>query len=110
MHLAGRELVVPSPVIAEVGYLLGAKAGARAEAAFLRSMAAGDFSSEELTAADYGRAAELVEQYADLPLGTTDAVVITVAERLGCAEVATLDRRDFSVVRLRHGGTLTLLP
>lgn len=87
-----------------------AKVGARAEAAFLRSMGAGDFSSEELTPADYARAADLVEQYANLPLGTTDAVVVTVAERLGCMDVATLDRRDFSVVRLRDGSALTLLP
>lgn len=43
MHLAERELVLPTPVVAEVGYLLGAKAGAIAESAFLWSLAAGDF-------------------------------------------------------------------
>lgn len=54
--------------------------------------------------------AELVEQYADLPLGTTDASVIALAERLNITEVATLDRRHFTVVRPRHVEALILLP
>jgi predicted nucleic acid-binding protein len=36
--------------------------------------------------------------------------VIATAERLGVTEVATLDRRHFSVVRPRHTPALTLLP
>ena len=54
--------------------------------------------------------AELVEQYADLPLGTIGRVVIAVAERLNITEVATLDLRHFTVVRPRHVQALTLLP
>jgi hypothetical protein len=42
----------------------------------------GDFSAIELTASDYARLAELVVTYGDLPLGTTDASVIAIAERL----------------------------
>jgi predicted nucleic acid-binding protein len=110
MHLAGRPMVLPAPVVAEVGYLLQRKGSARAESAFLRSPAAGDFRTVELTAADYARMAELVDTYADLPLGTTDAAVIALAERLGVAEVATLDHRHFRIVRPRHVDVLTLLP
>ncbi|MGQ0631977.1 MAG: type II toxin-antitoxin system VapC family toxin [Sporichthyaceae bacterium] len=109
-RLAGRRLIVPAPVIAEVGYLVAAHAGTAIEVAFLRSVAAGDFDVEAPTAPDFDRAAELVERYADLPLGTTDALVIATAERLGCSEVATLDRRDFSVVRPMHVPAFTLLP
>lgn len=110
MHLAARKIVMPAPIVAEVGYLLGSKAGPRAEAAFLRSLSAGDFVVEALTAADYDRMGDLVEQYSNLPLGTTDAAVIAIAERLNCAEVATLDRRDFTVVRPRHVTAFTILP
>lgn len=110
LHLANREMIVPAPVIAEVGYLLGTRAGAQAEAFFLRSLADGVFLVEDLTLADYGRTADLVEQYGDLPLGTTDAAVIAVAERLKITEVATLDHRHFTVVRPRHAKALTLLP
>ena len=109
-HLANRALIVPVPVVAEVGYLLARGAGAHAETAFLRSLADGDFVTEAPEQADYARAADLVERYANLPLGTTDALVVAVAERLGVVEVATLDRRDFSVVRPRHIGAFVLLP
>lgn len=110
LHLANRPMVIPAPVIAEVGYLLGTRAGAQAESFFLRSLADGDFLVEDLTSVDYGRGADLVEQYGDLPLGTTDAAVIAVAERLNVPEVATLDHRHFTVVRPRHVKALTLLP
>ena len=110
MHAAGRDLLVPATVTAEVGYLLAREAGARVESLFLRSLAQGDFAAVDLTAADYARMAELVDTYGDLPLGTTDASVIAVAERLKLTDVATLDRRHFTVVRPSHVNSLTLLP
>lgn len=110
LHLARRSLLVPTTVVAEVGYLLGREAGPKVESLFLDSLAAGDFTLVDLTAADCARMAELVRRYGDLPLGTTDASVIAVAERLGVTEVATLDRRHFTVVRPHHVGAFTLLP
>jgi len=53
---------------------------------------------------------ELAGKYIDMKLGTTDASVIALAERLRIAEVATLDRRHFTAVRPRHVTALTLLP
>jgi len=108
MHLAGRPLLVPGPVIAEVGYLLARQAGPLVEALFLRSLGEGDLQPVDLRPDDYVRMAKLV-QYADLPLGTTDAAVVAVTERLGLSEVATLDHRHFSVVRPRHRRSLVLL-
>jgi predicted nucleic acid-binding protein len=110
LHEAGTELLVPATVVAEVGYLLAREAGAQVESLFLRSLADGDFSAVDLTVADYARMADLVVTYGDLPLGTTDASVIALAERLRSAEVATLDRRHFTVVRPSHVNALTLLP
>ena len=110
LHLAGRPLLVPAPVIAEVGYLLGRTGGASVEAAFLRSLAQRTFTVVDLTIDDYTRMVELVTDYADFPLGTTDAAVVAVAERLGITEVATLDRRHFHAVRPRHIQAFTLLP
>lgn len=45
-----------------------------------------------------------------MPLGAVDASVVAVAEWLGLAEIATVDRRHFSVVRPRHLDAFTLLP
>jgi uncharacterized protein len=104
------KLLVSGTVSAEAGYLIGREAGARVEAVFLRSMAEGDFEIVDLTRDDYGRMADLVVQYGDLPLGTTDASVIAIAERLNITDVATLDHRHFTVVRPAHVEALTLLP
>lgn len=110
LRLAGRRLLLPPTVVAEVGYLLAREGGPQYEALFLSSIADGSFVVADLTKADYRRMAELVLQYGDMPLGTTDASVITIAERLGVTEVATLDKRHFTVVRPAHVGALTLLP
>ncbi|MEU6697587.1 PIN domain-containing protein [Pseudonocardia sp. NPDC046786] len=110
LHMSGRPMLMPAPIVAEVGYLLQHKGSSRAESAFLRSLAAGDFRTVELTSADYARMADLVETYADLPLGRSDASVVALAERLGIAEVATLDHRHFRIVRSRHVDAFTLLP
>lgn len=103
-------LLVPSPVVAEVCYMAETRVGPDAEAAFLRSLAAGELQFAELARPDLSRMAELVEQYSDLPLGAADASVVALAERLDVREIATLDHRDFAVVRPRHVDALTLLP
>jgi predicted nucleic acid-binding protein len=109
-RLANQRLLLPATVSAEVGYLIDSYGGPTAEARFLRGVANGDFELVELTADDYSRMAELVDTYADLRLGTTDASVIALAERLGVTDVATIDRRHFTAVRPLHVGALTLLP
>jgi predicted nucleic acid-binding protein len=53
---------------------------------------------------------ELVAQYHDLPLGSVDASVIAAAERLRVTEIATVDRRHFSVVRPTHAPAFRLVP
>lgn len=103
-------LVIPTLVITEVTYLLGTRLGWQAEVRFLGDLASGDFAIEPLHAADPVRIAELVAEYRDLPLGTTDASVIAAAERLDATEIATVDRRHFSVVRPRHATAFELLP
>jgi hypothetical protein len=56
------------------------------------------------------RIAELVARYQDLPLGTVDSSVVAASERLGISEIATLDRRHFTVVRPTHVEAFELLP
>ena len=63
----------------------------------------GNLLPEAVAPSDWLRIAELVGRYHDLPLGMVDASVIATAERLGVTEVATLDRRHFSVVQPKSG-------
>jgi uncharacterized protein len=101
-------LVVPALVVAEATYFVGRRLGAAAESAFLRGLAV--LEVEAPASEDLDRMADLVVEYADFPLGGTDASVIALAERLQAPIVVTLDRRHFAAVRPRHRETLELLP
>ena len=46
------------------------------------------------------RSMELMEKYSDLPMDYADATLVCLAMDLGITDVATLDRRDFSVYRV----------
>jgi hypothetical protein len=96
--------------VTEVVYLLGSRLGTDAEVRFVGDLAAGAFVVEPVAAVDWLRIAELVSRYRSLPLGTVDASVVAAAERLGISEVATVDRRHFSVVRPAHVSAFDLLP
>lgn len=100
----------PSLVVAEAAYLIGRRIGPEAEARFFSSIADGDLAVDALTEVDVARIAELVETYEDLPLGGTDASVVTLAERYGQSVIATLDRRHFGVVRPAHVEAFELVP
>jgi predicted nucleic acid-binding protein len=109
--ISGTSPLVTTPlVIAETAYLIGRQLGSAAEAAFFRAVAARELHVEVLTPADAERVAQLVETYADLGLGGTDASLIAVAERLGMTRIATLDRRHFVVVRPNHTAAFELSP
>jgi predicted nucleic acid-binding protein len=101
-------LVIPTMVVAEACYLIGSRMGAAVEAAFLRSLR--ELRVEPVRADDLARMADLVERYADFPLGGTDAAVIALAERLGTRRVVSLDRRHMCAVRLKDGQPLDVVP
>jgi predicted nucleic acid-binding protein len=103
-------LIVPTLVITEVAYLIASRLGWQAEARFLGDFAAGEMTLEPVDPKDVLRITELVARYHDLPLGTVDASVIAAAERRGAREVATVDRRHFTVVRPKHVEAFELLP
>ena len=103
-------LVTTALVIAETAYLIGRQLGTAAEAAFFRALAAGELQVEPITPVDARRIADLIETYADLGLGGTDASLIVVAERLEVTTIATLDHRHFGVVRPGHTDAFELVP
>lgn len=102
------QLRIPTPVIIETSWLIERRLGPAAEAGFLRSVRAGELTRVDLTDDDWDRAIELVETYAGL--GLVDASIVTVAERLAITTVATINQRDFRVVRPRHVDAFTLIP
>jgi uncharacterized protein len=101
-------LVIPTLAITEAAYLIASRLGPRAEAVFLRSL--GSLEVEAPAAEEWIHIAELVERYADFPLGACDASVAVLADRLGTDIIVTLDRRHFAALRSRGGTPYRLLP
>jgi predicted nucleic acid-binding protein len=104
------DLVIPTCVLVEVNYWTRKLLGPAAWNIFVEDIASGAYRLEWLTIDDLKRASDLEHEYEDLDLGLVDASVIALCERLGETKVATLDRRDFSVVRPNHCSALHLIP
>ena len=98
--------VIPAGILAEVGYMIETKLGAPVLDAFLDDLLEGAFSFD-CGEADLTRIRELVNRYADMPLGFADASVIACAERTS-GRILTFDRRDFGVVA--REGRVQLVP
>jgi len=103
-------LVTTALVIAEAGWLIRRQLGITAEAVIYRSISTGELGVEALTLNDWARICELVDTYNDIGLDAADASIIAIAERLDQAVIATLDERDFRIVRPAHIDAFELVP
>ena len=99
------ELVVPMGILSEIGYMIERWMSQTHLAHFLRRLADGALNVR-CGDGDFKRIGELVERYASLPLGFSDAAVVACAEKTG-GLVLTYDRRDFDVVA--REGTIVLV-
>lgn len=106
--------LLPDTVLIEACWVIGDRIGPQAHALFLEAVAAelerDRYMLVDLVPADLARMAELVSRYDSLRLDPTDASVMAIAERLNVQQVATLDRRDFGVVRPRHVAYFAIVP
>ncbi|MCK6564752.1 MAG: PIN domain-containing protein [Dehalococcoidia bacterium] len=103
-------LVIPAPVIPELAYFLPQRVGVTAEVRLLHGIAGGEIPVIDPISADYSRAAWFVEKYANFPLGTVDALIAAMAERLGVTTLFTLDQRHFGAIQPAHCERFTLVP
>ena len=105
-------VIVPSLVLAEVDYFL------RGHREAMRRLVAEVFDPsttyeyEAATPADIVRALHIDAHFQDLRLGLVDGTVAAIAERRGVYRVLTIDRRDFTALRVgqRYARALTLVP
>jgi predicted nucleic acid-binding protein len=102
---------VMSPfVLAEVDYLIAARLGQRVEREVLEDVANGAYELADFGPDDILAAMELIDRYADLRIGLTDASVAVLAARHRTTRLLTLDERDFRPMRPLYGPAFTLLP
>ena len=91
-------LIIPSPVIPEVCYMLNRRLGVNIELLFLREIIKNIFQMETLKYIDVLRAVEILEKYKDLNIGYVDASIVAVSERLKINKILTLDKKHFAAV------------
>jgi uncharacterized protein len=101
-------LLIPSPVLPEVDYLLGDRLGGEAQDLFYQGLIDASFSIVELPPKCYQRVLDLNRKYQKLRLGFVDAAILALSEHLKLGRIATVDRRHFGAVRLSV--PLELLP
>ena len=105
---AGRDLLVPEPVIAEADWLLRQRVGVAAARGFLRALVDGMYQRVTLSPSLFAAAVEIDQRYGDLDLGLVDASVMAVAEATHSA-ILTFDFQDFRAASPRRGGAWHLV-
>ena len=96
--------VIPVAILGEIAYLVEDRLSRVAMVALVRDFRARRYQLDS-GESDFDRVEELIERYADFPLGFVDAAVVACAERHG-GRVLTLDLRHFGAVA--REGTITL--
>lgn len=91
-------LILPALVLTEVFAELHQRLGPHDEVLFCDRLTDGRLTVAPPEQDDWPRVAELVWGYTHLPLDAVDASVVTTAERLEAAAVATLDQERFAAV------------
>lgn len=117
-HLAVRQALESDPgpfilspfVLAELDYLVSERLGQRVEREVLEDVANGAYALAEFGPDDIVAAMGLIDRYADLKLGLTDASVAVLAARHRTTRLLTLDERDFRPMRPLYGNAFILLP
>src|SRR5258708_18700400 len=98
------QAVVVSPlVLAELDYMITARFGYPAALAFLGEVERGVYEVADVARDEILIAKGLLDRYASLPLGLTDAVNVVLADGLSTDRILTLDQRHFRAVKPMTG-------
>ncbi|MBY0492849.1 MAG: PIN domain-containing protein [Cyanobacteria bacterium] len=97
-------------VLAELDYLLAARVGRHAQAAFLEEVARGAYQLEPFDSEDVSAAGQLLAKYDAIEPGLADASIVVIAGRHRVRDVLTLDRRHFDVMRQLNGRPFRVWP
>ena len=102
--------VIPDVILPEIGFLFVRDFGYSGLQKFLAKFKELNVRLEPLDWADLARVHEISVTYASAEFDVVDCCIMALAERLNITQVATFDRRDFSIYRPRHCDYLELLP
>lgn len=102
------QLVTTGAVITEAMHFVSdTKVGPRLLAEFVTG--SGSQVYDFAQPAELREAAALMERYADTPMDYADATLVLLAQGLGVKDILTLDRRGFSVYRMKRRQSFRLV-
>lgn len=104
------QLVLSPFVLAEIDYLIQARAGARDELKVLADVANGVYTLAELDRFDVAQAAAVVERYRKMKIGLADASLVVLAAKYGTTRLLIFDERHFRAIRPLTSAAFTILP
>jgi predicted nucleic acid-binding protein len=107
---ADEPLLLGALTLGELDVLLQRELGTTATMAVVESLTTGVIRLVSPSAADLGRAADLLREASEHRPRLADAVLVAIAERLDVRRVATFDRRPIAIFRPRHVRALDLEP
>lgn len=96
------DLITTWPVMTETCYLLLTRKGVQAQIKFIENYQQNLFQVFDLPKNRSARLAELMGQYADLPMDLADASLVVLAEHLGDGRIFSVDQRDFNTYRWKN--------
>jgi len=96
------------PVLTEAAWLLRKRSDALLR--IFQGFEHGLFALPSLSADDLPAIAAILRRYEDIGLQLADATLAYLADREGIRTVFTLDRRDFTIIRLKRNRALRLIP
>ncbi len=97
-------------VLAELDYLISTRVSHKAQMALIDEIARGAYQLEPFSPEDVGLARRVMERYADLHVGLTDASVVVLAQRHRTLDLLCTDERHFRSLRGPGGRPFRLLP
>lgn len=95
-------LITTWSVITETCYLLLTRNNVQTQIQFIKQLNQGLFTVFNLEPSHAQRIAELMQQYADLPMDLADASLVILAEHLGHGRIFSVDQRDFYTYRWKN--------
>ena len=101
-------IVTTEAVLTETLYLVGPRWDA--QRVCFEFFARGAFLLVPSSQQSLRRVAALMEKYQDVPIDFADATLVALGEELDTTQVFTLDRRGFSVFRLKGRKPFVLIP
>lgn len=97
-------------VLAELDYLVATRVGHHAQLALIDEVTRGAYRLEGFSSEDVAQARRIMERYADLRVGLTDASVVVLAHRHRTVDLLCTDERHFRALRGPAGRAFRLLP